>query len=161
MEDLNEYQVETSAADHTVAHRSQEDYFKELRAAKHVVYLAERAYEEKIMEISNDIGPTFRHRGGCDEHPDAPVLQIRVRYNSKKDRDVPFFVPLKDFPKAWLGKDARAAKAEAVSAEEEVEIEVPVTEETVYVTADHSPDPSPEVDDRQMEISETSVDLVE
>jgi hypothetical protein len=90
--------------------KAQAELFRELHALRHVADLAARSVENKMMEMAEELGTTFRHEGMCSEHPTASVLQIRVRFSKQKNRDVPFFVPLMDFPKAWLGKSARDAR---------------------------------------------------
>ncbi len=90
--------------------RTQKELFTELYALKHLADLAALGVENKMREMADELGSTFTHQGLCSEHPDAAVLQIRVRMNKKVGRPVPFFVPLSDHPKSWLGKEARDAK---------------------------------------------------
>ena len=102
--------------------KSQEELFRELAALRHVTDLAQQAVEAKIQEMAAELGHTFLNEGHGD-HPKARVLQIRVRFNKERDRKVPFFVPLKGFPKEWLGKkEAAPVVVEATVTENAPEI---------------------------------------
>ena len=104
--------------------KTQEEFFRELGALRHVADLAQQAVEAKMQEMAAGLGHTFLNEGHGD-HPEAKVLQIRVRFNKERDRKVPFFVPLKGFPKEWLGKKETTAPvvvAETAAAESAPEI---------------------------------------
>ncbi len=102
--------------------KTQKELFTEFYALKHLVDLAQIGVENKMREMIEKLGTTFTHEGLCTEHAEAAVLQIRVRYNKKMERDVPFFVPLPDHPVAWMGMgDTEKARREEQKATDKAE----------------------------------------
>lgn len=112
--------------------KTQTELFKELNALNEVRRLSELAVENKMGEIADVLGSTFAHEGMCEAYPDAPVLQIRVRFNKPKGRKVPFFVPLEDFPSTWLsGPRKRVQNTEAVEPDTEPMMVLAPSEESL------------------------------
>jgi len=97
--------------------RTQQELFMELAAAEQLADLAQLAVENKILEIAEELGNTFHHKGHYAPYHDSPVLQIRSRLHRPKGRKVPFFVPLTAMPSTWLGKKAVAPVAETGAVE--------------------------------------------
>lgn len=98
--------------------KTQQQLFSELAAARHVADLGRLAVENKMREIAAELGKTFKNEGFCPEHPDAPILQIRVRMNKEVGRGVPYIVALAKEPKESVGKEARARRAAKLPAAE-------------------------------------------
>lgn len=102
--------TETTETAPVLTLKTQKELFSELDALTYVADLAQLAVENKMREMAEELGSTFKSEGLCAQHPDAALLQIRVRMNKKAGRPVPFFVPLNAHPRTWLGKEARDAK---------------------------------------------------
>lgn len=101
--------TETTETAPVLTLKTQKELFSELDALTYVADLAQQAVENKMREMAEELGSTFKSEGLCAQHPDAALLQIRVRMNKKVGRPVPFFVPLNAHPRTWLGKEARDA----------------------------------------------------
>ena len=74
--------------------KTQQEWFNELVAARHLADLAQLGVENKMREIAEKLGKTFENEGYHPDFPGATYIQIRVRYSNSVGRDVPYFVPL-------------------------------------------------------------------
>lgn len=102
--------IETLAAPKT-----QRELFIELSVLKQAALQAQILVEDKMREMVEELGATFRHEGLCTEHADAVYLQIRQRMNKKLEREVPFFVPLQARPEPWKHIKRNKASVEPVA----------------------------------------------